>query len=567
MREMPHRSSKHGTPITGSRAGAQVSRGASPAVGSMQLLRLQRAVGNRAVAATMSSVAVQRCGPVPCDCPADEREAAEEHHHAAPVQRVNADFEVKNKSSQAAGDPSSIFFNLNSSTIDLAESAKLSVLAGVPLSAMTLNGLVSEEESGPSALADARLAAVEARLKAISPGTGSVTKNRDLTSGVGQLDYRGVRRVEILISGATTSVPNCSAGADISCGPSPNAFDNGFDAATTTLLPEAIKALDKPRDSPAKEALALFGGVGKASKVKAKLKKIESHFTHMSPAIPLNDPTAAGHRCINTCEGDVVAYNQGVGAAARMTVGPVYLGMADPIRQGLMLIHEASHGTPGLTTDDKAYQWQRLLGFLPPNVALQNADSFTRFVELIHDPVSPAKGVTDTATALGASKRKGALEAMAWLEQWLVQGRLEVRSLYGAAHRTITKGSWDTNDRWYRDNVMAHIAKRFSLTAPPAIPKADDKAAIAGIFDRLFQLRVALTSGGRTLEPGPSPSIWEPGPGAKVTLSPEFLKLGKHDKVVRLLVMIVDAAPFVESARKSAYVDLVKDMSGDFGGP
>src|SRR5262249_49372119 len=155
---------------------------------------------------------------------------------------------------------------------------------------------------------------------------------------------RNVRRVEILVAGAPSSVPNCSAGADIACGPTPNAFDKGFDAATTTLLPDAISALGSPGAEPAKSALALFGGAANAAKVKAGLKKISDHVPNMSPDIPLNDPAAPGHRCINTCEGDVVAYNSGSGPTARMTVGPQYLSTADPIKQGLILIHEGSHG-------------------------------------------------------------------------------------------------------------------------------------------------------------------------------------------------------------------------------
>ena len=166
----------------------------------------------------------------------------------AVVQRVSADFEVKGRSAQSAGTPGSVFFDRDSSVIDLAEDAKLAAFSAVALSTVTLKGFASEEETGRPALVNARLDAVAARLKAISPGTGDPVKNPELASGIGQIGYRDVRRVEILVAGAASSQPNCSAGADISCGPAPNAFNHGVDAAVNHLLPDAITALEPHQD-------------------------------------------------------------------------------------------------------------------------------------------------------------------------------------------------------------------------------------------------------------------------------------------------------------------------------
>src|SRR5262245_50960778 len=260
------------------------------------LLRLQRSAGNAAVTAairpsalsTLSSKTVLTEGPTAriqrcaralrcpcggrCGCGAEKPEA-ERRRPRASVQRVAADFEVKGRSQRSASIPNSIFFDLNDSSIDPAEDSKLAAFSGTTLSTVTLKGFASEEETGRAALVDARIAAVAARLGAISPGTGAPTKVPDLTSGVGQLDYRNVRRVEILVAGAASSVSNCAAGADIACGPSPNAFDQGFDAATNTLLPDAIAALNSPISATTRTALGLFGGVAKAPQVKAGLQK------------------------------------------------------------------------------------------------------------------------------------------------------------------------------------------------------------------------------------------------------------------------------------------------------
>ena len=505
------------------------------------LLGLQRLAGNRAVCAALPPT----------------------------VQRVGPDFEVKGLAPTAASTPGSIFFDLNSSSIPASEDPKLKAFETVPPGSLTLRGFSSEEEAGRPALVGARLAAVEARIQALvlSPvAPGTPTKVPDLASGAGRLDYRGVRRVEILAPGAASAVPNCSAGADIDPGPAPNVFTTGRDAAVGTLLPAAISALNTPNAPATKAALRLFGGTAQAPAVKAGLTKILAHFPNMDPHIPLNDPAAAGHRVINSCEGDVLAYNQGTGSGARMTVGPRYTADPDVVERGLTLIHEGSHGTAGLATTDKAYSWQRLIDFLTPAAALANADSYTQLVRLIHNPGAAGAAQHDTASAIPAAQRQGLLAAVAWLEQWLVQGRLELRSLYSATARATASHAWAVDDGFYRDNTMRDVAGRFGLTAPPAVPTADDQASIAGIFDRLWKLRMALTGQSLELAPG-TPSAWEAGPGPHVTVAPALLGSARAEQVRRLLVLIVDAASFIESGRRPAYVSLVRDMAGRRSGP
>ena len=527
---------------TRSTIGAAVDR-SPPAVrrptvqSAHQLLQLQRLAGNRATAAA--------------------------------VQRLDPDFAVAGVPTSAAATTTSVFFDKDSATLSPAEEAKLAAFAVIPPAFIRLKGYSSEEETGRPVLVDNRIATVANKLTAQSPLLalmGGPTRSPDLAAGIGRLDYRQVRRVEILVAGAASSQPNCAAGADVDPGPAPNAFTTAYDVATTTLLPNATSALASPRSSPAKEALALFGGPSKAGRVKTGLDKIAAHFPNMRPHIPLNDPAPGGHRVINACEGDVLAYNSGEGPGARMTVGPRWLADPDPVSRAMVLIHEASHGASGLLTEDRAYSWQRLLAFLTPAEALRNADSFTQLVRLIHDPGAPGASRTDVAAALPAARRAAALEAIAWLEQWLVQARLELRTLYSAANNATKHRAWQPDDEWYRDNVMGHVAARFGLTAPPAVPSADDQASIAGIYDRLFQLRVAITSQNLTLEPG-SPSAWAAGPGDRVTLSPSLLRAAKLSKIRQLLPLIVEAATFIESGRKPAYVGLVRDMSSGFGSP
>jgi len=530
---------------------------------TLNLLGLQRSAGNQAVASLVSRL-IQRCGPVPCNCSTEEREHAAQAHTAT-AQRLPADMRVKGKYPHASSEPLAVYFDYAKAAFDADEDAKLVALSGKPLSTINLKGYASEEGGGGASLVNARIGSVARRLEALTPGTGSPKRTPDLRSSEGSLDYRSMRKVEVLIAGAPSNTPDCSGGADIDCGPSPNPFTIGH-AQATSLISAAISALSNPNAEPAKSALTnLFKGPANAGAVKAGLTAIQSHLPDMLPSIPLHNTTAGGHRCINQCEGDVFAYNQGTGGAARMTLGPVYMNMGNPEEQGLTLIHEGSHGTTGLETLDNAYRWQRLLPFLSLAEALKNADSYTEFVSQIKHPGAPS-GKGDTFVGLSTSQTEAAARSLAWLEQYLVQGRLEFRSLYSAAHRANKAGAWQPDDLWYRDNTMADAAPLFGLTAPPARPTKDSQWRIAGIYDRLAQLRFKVTGGAINFELGPA-TTWESGPGSKVTLSNSFFAKSPNQQVDALLVKAVAAAGFIEGGRKPAFVAIIRKMASRMGGP
>jgi hypothetical protein len=348
---------KAGTPLAG--------------LGDRSLLALQRLAGNSAVSQLISEQtahSLQRCGEPGCECATDAA--------AAPVQRAATDFQVRGKSPRAAADPMSIFFDLGSHTLDAAEAAKAPGIATPPARNLTLKGLVSEE--GPAAVnlavANQRIAAVDAALVAAGHA-GTRTHTPDTTSGAGNLDFRSVRRVEVIPAGGSSAVPDCSSGADVSCGPVPNAFTTGRTKAQA-MVAAAITALAAPDAATTALLTQLFGGVANGPGVKAGLAKIDTQLGNMIPDIPIGDTTAPGHRCINSCEGNVLAYNEDVGPAARMTVGPTFLTEPDVEDRASTLIHEGSHGAAGLETKDKSYRWQRLIRFLPVADALINADSY-----------------------------------------------------------------------------------------------------------------------------------------------------------------------------------------------
>jgi hypothetical protein len=303
--------------------------------------------------------------------------------------------------------------------------------------------------------------------------------------------------------------------------------------------------------------------------VAANLGLILTQLNNMTPAIPLHDASAPGHRCINQCEGNVFAYNVGEGAAARMTLGPIFLGSGDLDDQAATLVHEGSHGASGLLTGDHAYRWQRLIRFLDQATALNNADSYALFIRLIDSPgsVDIGRATPDTHSSDMSDPEKTAADrSLAWLEQWLVQTRLQMRSLYTTIHESIAAGHW-TNE-YYRDSMMTHVAREFGLTAPPALPTEKDKSDVAAIYDRCAQMRYAVT--GTTVEfvkDASGPIDWEPGPGHIVTLTPPFFALSPVAQVQSLLEAVVHATPDVSTGMEPHYVAMIRSFSADYGSP
>jgi hypothetical protein len=179
-----------------------------------------------------------------------------------------------------------------------------------------------------------------------------------------------MRSVEVVPAGGASSVPDCSAGPTIPCGPAPNRFTTG-QARALVLLDGAIAATAGAL-APATSALLtqFFGGPANRATVNTQLTALRAHVAAMS--------AAGAHRCHNMCDGlcvSSVAYNQGTGPGAVMTLCPSFLADPDVTSRAGTLIHEGAHGTAGLATKDFSYAHERMITFLAPADALRNSDS------------------------------------------------------------------------------------------------------------------------------------------------------------------------------------------------
>jgi hypothetical protein len=494
-----------------------------------------------------------------------------------------AEFAVLGKPPDAELETKLIFFDMNSAAVDEDELEKIPGLAIPESRPLTLRGSASEEGAAGinAAIVDQRIKAVVKALRD-EGWVGVPTREPKAKAGSGDIDYRRERAVEVRKTGTATKQLECDLtpdGAPNDCGPDPNPFTTAVERADK-MLDAAIKALSEAPLKPATTTLLdrLFGGEAAAPAVSTGLTAIKGQLVHMKKYNP-----PYGHRCVNNCDsgcrGGATAYNTDPGSAALMTLCPSFVAEADLDERASVLIHEGSHGTPGLETEDKAYSWQRLFApstltgkaRLPTATALKNADSFATFVHLVVDPGAVSIGPPEADTMSGwasPTEREAAIMAVAWAQQWVVQSAAELASLYDTVKETMTKPA-SGPDPWtnpYYKETMGLVSSRFALTHPPHKPTMSDRAAVAGIFDRLNEMETIIDAK-LTLErvSGPHTSLTE----GHVGFGDTFFALTPLQQADRVLKRLIRAADSVPKSRRKTYFDLVHDIvhHGNFGTP
>jgi hypothetical protein len=527
-----------------------------------------------------------------------------------PAGPAPSDIQISDVSRSA--NPKNIFFDRQSAALDPSQTPKIMPLAGTTpadqAQALTLRGFVSEDENAPPAsgttLANARIAAVDSALRAAGHG-GPQAHSPDTTASQGNLDYRSMRKVEVLPSAAPSATPHCAPPAPPAGGapagaatPPPGivpcAPATQFTTAQTraeTLLDTAITALSATPVAAITASLLdhRFGSkpanrAAIASKVLTNLIKLKTHIhTQMKPVSAAG--TGPGHRCANECDAacqTAIAYNQFTDASARMTLCQVpsrseaFMQEANVDERAGVLIHEGLHGITlagapvGSGAEDFAYREQRLIKFLDPATALKNNDSYVIFVRVLNGqavavgrtPGSAPPDILAPGVVFAAPEKLEVDRALAWLEGWTIWAHQEVESLYSAINEILTPPGKTWANVCCADD-MKEIATRFGLTLPPALPTANDKFAVAAVNDRFLQIEdtlysVASLTIDRTIMGATS---WAPGPAQALTIGPDFFGVaagaGRGRAQLNLLIQaIVAATPDISPGARPAYVAL-----------
>jgi len=518
------------------------------------------------------------------------------------------DFEVRGVSP----DPDSkvIFFDQKSSNLDKSQEPKIPPLKTPPAQDLTLHSFVSEDENSPAAggvkLATERFKTVDKALRASpNPHTGGQAQDLNTTSGIGNSDYRSMRKVLVKPTGVATGVPNCSAGGEVACA-DPDKFKSAQTKAES-LLTHAIARLSGPL-LPATKALLTdrFGArpatiAGVATAVKSNLTKLKTHIkVQMKPLGTKRAPARPGHRCANACEGcqpGTVAFNNGTDADALMTLcdnsGGGFMNEPNLVTRADTLIHEGLHGItlasvpvllppPAIEgTTDFSYEDQRLIKFLDPSIALQNTDSYVLLVDQLNGlPVTVGRAAADPASGVPLSpgiggEREQVDRALGWLEGWLTWSEQEVSGIYESINKALKRvpPKWPPAGSDYYEEAMTKLAPVFGLTVPPTAPTERDKFAVAAIHDRYDKMQgvVFSTASIAINRKSTGTTSWASGPKRALTLGPDFFAFpagpGRDRAQLDLLLRTMIAAhPDISEGARSKYFIMTDLLRKHFGG-
>ena len=477
---------------------------------------------------------------------------------------------------KAADFPETVFFEFDSAAVVGSEDDKIIKFVDTnPANSnktqpFDLFGFTSEEGSDAynQILSERRMTAVSQRMSA--HGHAALRRNiNEFYKGEYRLDYKRMRKVEIRRQGEVSSEPNCALTPIVPCGP---IFGMAYTLALSMLITalarmtEAIIPFSPNRPWVMSAVAALFKREANFWTVYVNLFKM---FLQM-----LDQP--AHHECHNACDSKcqtASAYMPGnaSGPGSQLTLCPAFRKKALQTAAEI-LIHEAGHVTPGLETEDFAYEKERGFAFLEESECLKNTDCYLLIVRELNHPgaVLPSLGrerdVIDPAPAIADPQRRDLRRVMAYLEKWLMKSSSEVSVVYDTlrnVRQCSPSPSWScpTVNVYYKE-TMIHLADLFGLHRPDILPDENDQVATAGIFHRLIRLVRFLYDKNIAINKNDTDGTYfAPGPAEPLIVTMAFLFSGQPSMLSVLIERIVEAATDIVSGHKPKYVDLINWIS------
>jgi peptidoglycan hydrolase-like protein with peptidoglycan-binding domain len=479
-----------------------------------------------------------------------------------------------------------IFFARGSSTLDAGDKAKIgrllsravNPLKGCPI---TLEGFVSEDELvefGPS-LATDRINAVDAEFVTRNhddPGPACPLPTLPLrthsplpTASSGVSAYQSRRKVEVVPAGAISTTAPCPPGSPqhrALTGPESTVLTDGINLAAGWMN-TAIGELT-PGDPEGDAALtAYFGGTARRSTIKTNLTTWRDH---LDTVVRVNN--RHGTQCNATCR-TAIAFNQGTGPAAQMTVCPPFFQplTIHPVlnqdeKKAFVMMHEAGHGSIG--TRDTGYGHRRLIEFLAgfPAIAETNTDSYTLMVLCLNGFAGfcAAPSTTDSAPGLSGPEALKTRRGVAWLQTWLTWAQQDTSSLYGRMNIARQSGQGLRAVNTYYADVYGVLVSAFNVRRPPGDPPPTfgEQTMVAAVLDRVLTMARA-TAAGLTVEKDTSAvpvPRWAVGPGRRLFLTDAyFLLTTDRERVQHLLPLIIRANTQISSALEPMYETYINE--------
>jgi hypothetical protein len=487
---------------------------------------------------------------------------------------------------ESGGRDEDIFFARGSSTLDPADKVKIGRLlsrAVNPLKgcSITLEGFVSEDElvEFGASLATDRINAVDAEFvaqKHDDPGPACPTPAPPLrthsplpAASSGVSGYRNRRKVEVVPAGATSTTAPCPPGA---------AQHRALTAPESTILSDAIDqavawmnaAIGEltPGDPEGDAALtAYFGGTARLSTIRANLVTWRDH---LDTVVRVNN--RHGTQCNATCR-TAIAFNQGTGAGAQMTVCPpffqsmtIHPALNQDEKKAFVMMHEAGHGA--IATRDTGYGHRRLIEFLSgfPAIAETNTDSYTLMVLCLNSFAGfcAAPTTTDTPVGMGGPEAINSRRGLAWLQTWLTWAEQDTSSLYGRMNTARESGRGLRSISSYYADVYGVLIAAFNVHRPAGDPPPtfSEQTMVAAILDRVLLMENAARAG-LTVEKDTSATPvarWSLGPGRHLFLTDAYFLLPTDRRRVEfLLTLIIRANTAISSALEPVYETYIKN--------
>jgi hypothetical protein len=421
------------------------------------------------------------------------------------LQRVAVEhLRIRGKFPGGKDKPRSVFFQLGAAELDDDETTKLAKLAMTyKTSPLTIVASASEDEAllqegELQLIMKQRLLAVVKTLK-LKGYTGTAKGDLRGKAGLGNIDYRQARRVEIVPPmGATTLSRTRPAKYQNGGVEHTTRFDEVMKEANAFLDPAIATLSSANMDNGQRELLKRFFGDTSAATVANNLTLIKQHIgTRINHLLQVVDDTPVGgpgYVIAATSSGTSSALNDGVGDRSIVTLYPSFMNGAIADCAGT-LIHEAAHGTPAIETKDFAYKSDRTIEFLDAERALKNSDSYVLLVRLLKVPGSVTAGKPNIDFNDDEMKQPEVFagkRAIAWVEKWLTNAYQDVEELYNQVS-PLKPG--DRLPEGYYWNLMEKLHTEFQVTSPGQDVAPQDVVALAGIFHRLRAMRLLFSVG------------------------------------------------------------------------
>jgi hypothetical protein len=372
-----------------------------------------------------------------------------------------------------------IFFERNNPMPPESESFKLDDLAEtIGEQRVTLRAYASEDEvgTGGAGFALARGIVVKDMLAKLKPGAAIEVQALPEASA-GEIDYRYWRSVQFVIGEAPPGDDERRP-KEWEC---TSQFLGDLKTQAGGYLGTALKNYSDEKYKGAIATLFTDSFPETVAKVKGNIDKIHAKLTG---ELDLRCALPGDEHC--SIEGSARAY-------ANQREGYIVVCPSDPAKRSerdlLNLIHEVAHITPEVMTDDFAYSWEPLIGFLPQVIALRNTDSYTLLIRAMHDgsdTVAMPRVRTIASDFANEAENQAIKEALSWVKTSIVETPRHIYALYEAVTRALsTPPGWSGRDAPYRV-VYERFTPLFQLTPLGAGgPTPEDQWKLAGVYDRM----------------------------------------------------------------------------------